>query len=230
MENEHEHTHTNGHAAPPPPPPGPATPNAEQFSAFGKSLFGGGPAPEWLKWALGAAALGAALGVLYGGSPAEGVPVATATGPSPTPTSGPRVVERKMSARQRAREYPLGFFQSGIRAEAGAIDVISRPQINFLGNRLIIPSDIAPFFSLIDVKVGNRSQLANSTALPARVFQEDSSGVVLSLDPAVAAQDIALVVENITSDAQTFMAALIGTAAQPCEVCGGYGRTLESDA
>ena len=72
----------------------------------------------------------------------------------------------------------------------------------------------ASSFSLIDVKVGNRSQLANSTAVPAQTFTEVSVGVRLALDTATVAMDIALVVENITSDNQTFQAALIGTAAQ----------------
>jgi hypothetical protein len=131
-------------------------------------------------------------GVAYGGAPA--------------------VVERPL---RDIREYPLGFFQSGIGVCTGAIDVISRPQIVFRGERLVVPSvTVAPNFSLIDIKVGNRSQLANSTSLPAQTFQENAVGVRLALDTATVAMDIALVVENITSDNQTFMAALIGTAAQ----------------
>ena len=131
-------------------------------------------------------------GVAYGGAPA--------------------VVERPL---RDIREYPLGFFQSGIGVCTGAIDVVSRPQIVFRGERLVIPSGLtAASFSLIDVKVGNRSQLANSTAVPAQTFTETAVGVRLALDTATVAMDIALVVENITSDNQTFQAALIGTAAQ----------------
>jgi hypothetical protein len=87
-------------------------------------------------------------------------------------------------ARDR-REYPLGFFQSG-----------------------------AECFSVIDIKVGNRSQLANSTALPGYLFTKGGTHVKVALDVATVAMDIALVVENITSSNQTFMAALVGTAAQ----------------
>ena len=131
-------------------------------------------------------------GVAYGGAPA--------------------VVERPL---RDIREYPLGFFQSGIGVCTGAIDVVSRPQLVFRGERLVIPSGlVASSFSLIDVKVGNRSQLANSTAVPAQTFTETAVGVRLALDTAVVAMDIALVVENITSDNQTFQAALIGTTAQ----------------
>ena len=100
------------------------------------------------------------------------------------------------------------------RGGVGAVDVISRPQIVFKGERLVVPSNIAADFAIIDVKVGNRSQLANSTALPAQVFCETAIGVRLALDVAVVAQDIALVVENVSDHDETFMAALIGTAVQ----------------
>ena len=123
----------------------------------------------------------------------------------------PVLVERPL---RDIREYPLGFFQSGIGVCVGAVDVVSRPQIVFRGERLVVPTGTASLFSLIDVKVGNRSQLANSTALPAQVFTETAVGVRLALDTAVVAQDIAITVENISSDNATFMAALIGTAAQ----------------
>jgi len=123
----------------------------------------------------------------------------------------PVLVERPL---RDIREYPLGFFQSGIGVCVGAVDVISRPQIVFRGERLVVPTGTADLFSLIDVKVGNRSQLANSTALPAQVFAENAVGVRLALDTATVAQDIAITVENISSDNATFMAALIGTAAQ----------------
>jgi hypothetical protein len=125
----------------------------------------------------------------------------------------PRVVERPL---RDMREFPLGFFQSGIGVGVGTIEVISRPQIVFRGERLVIPSTaVAPFFSLIDVKIGNRSQLVNSTALPAQVFTETAVGIRLSLDTATVAQDISLAVQNIDPvTAHTFQAALIGTAAQ----------------
>lgn len=106
----------------------------------------------------------------------------------------------------------LGFFQSGIGPRTGAIDVTSRTEIKFHGERLVVPSNLAEFFDLIDVKVANRSQLANSTAVPAEMFGETEEGVYVGLDWAKIGQTIALVVENITSDHQTFQAALIGTA------------------
>jgi len=158
---------------------------------WGQGVFLPGPAPIYGPPPFFAAPPGG--GIAYGGAPA--------------------VVERPL---RDMREFPLGFFQSGISMIMGAIDVISRPQIVFRGERLVVPSSIAADFALIDIKVGNRSQLANSTALPAQVFQENAVGVRLALDTAVVAQDIALIVENVSASgsAETFIAALIGTAAQ----------------
>jgi hypothetical protein len=177
-----------GQALPPPPPAPPPhlAPHVHQHMAHPHHpMFGRGGPPVVFSGYPGG-------GVAYGGAPA--------------------VVERPL---RDIREYPLGFFQSGIGVCTGAIDVISRPQIVFRGERLVIPSGhTASSFSLIDVKVGNRSQLANSTAVPAQTFTETAVGVRLALDTATVAMDIALVVENITSDNQTFQAALIGTAAQ----------------
>jgi hypothetical protein len=175
------------HLATVPRPPHPGHPFWGWGNAplYGPALYGPGPGPYF------AAPPGG--GIAYGGAPA--------------------VVERPL---RDMREFPLGFFQSGILPVMGAIDVVSRPQIVFRGERLVVPSSIASFFALIDIKVGNRSQLANSTALPAQTFAENAVGVRLALDTAVVAQDIALVVENVdpAESAETFIAALIGTAAQ----------------
>jgi len=216
---DHEHTQTNGHAAAAP-LPGPPI-DFDQIAALGKKLFsGGGRMPEWVRWALVAGCVGGAVAVLLDKLPSS-EPFGLGLDPQPLMPTPPRTVVR---TRRDQREFPLGFFQSGIGVNIGAIDVVSRPQIHFLGERLLIPSNIAPFFSLIDIKVGNRSQLSNSTALPAQVFAENQVGVRLQLSPATVAQDIALVVENISMDKQTFMATLIGTEAQRCDVCGGNGR------
>jgi len=137
---------------------------------------------------------------------------------------GQKPLSRK-EARRQIRVYKKQLFKyltgettkrpsPPIMPGVGAIDIVSRPQICFRGERLVIPSTIAQHFSIIDIKVGNRSQLANSTALPAMTFCENAIGVRLALDTAVVAQDIALVVENDSRDEQTFTAALIGTAIQ----------------
>jgi hypothetical protein len=205
--------YATGQALPPPPPPAPP-PHMAAPPPAAPHMHGHHPHPM-----AGPHHPGVHLAHPYhpmfgwrGGPGAQPVVFAGYPGGGVAYGGAPAVVERPL---RDIREYPLGFFQSGIGVCTGAIDVISRPQIVFRGERLVIPSGLtAASFSLIDVKVGNRSQLANSTAVPAQTFTETAVGVRLALDTATVAMDIALVVENITSDNQTFQAALIGTAAQ----------------
>ena len=159
-----------------------------------------------------------------GQAPGQMVPLSQAlatTGPAPAAppySGGPgvaygstvQVVDRPLTD---IREFPLGFGPTSFPAGTEA-SVISRPQVVFRGERLVVPSTVAPFFSIIDIKVGNRSQLVNSVALPAQMFIETAVGIRLSFDTAAVAQDVALIVANGTATATTFQAAIVGTAAQ----------------
>jgi len=229
-------------AAPPEPQPAAFPIDLNRLLPIGKAFLSDflreGKTPEWAKWALGAAVVGAVVGFAVGGR--DEAPEATAFPPPPFPSAPfpppgpftrsadvrPSPVRREVEGApferyfKKIREYPLVFFQSGIGPLTGAIDVTSRPQVPFDGDRLIIPESYAPHFAVIDIKVGNRSQLANSTAIPAMSFVPTVRSIRFALDRATVAQDISIVVENITGDAQTFMATLIGTAMEPCDVCG----------
>lgn len=114
----------------------------------------------------------------------------------------------------KAREFPLGF-ESPTTVLAGATATItSRPQIPFRGERLIVPSDIAGSFSILDLRVGKNSQFTSSGAVPARTFQENAVGIRLQLDTAQISQDVTLSVQNVGGAPQTFRAALIGSAVE----------------
>lgn len=141
--------------------------------------------------------------------PAPAMP-AYSGGPGTAYGSAAQVVERPLTD---MREFPLGFLQVGFPGTTEA-PVISRPQVVFRGERLVIPTGTAAFFNIIDIKVGNRSQLTNSTALPAQAFIETAVGMRLSMDTAAVAQDVAIVVNNFNAFATTFQAMIIGTAAQ----------------
>jgi hypothetical protein len=107
---------------------------------------------------------------------------------------------------------PVTFTGTDTAPGVGARSVISRSQLRgFRGERLVIPADIAMNFSVRDIKVGNRSQLGSSVAIPAETFAEPAVDVRLSLDTAITAMDIALVVTNLTSAVLPFRGTLIGT-------------------
>jgi hypothetical protein len=195
--------------------------DVRQALSLAEGLMGEGPLPEWMKVALGAAAVAGTLGAVVSMLGSGRKPRLT-TAPPPQPQVTDRV-QRLMTGKD-GREYPIGFIQPNIPPQTGAIDVVSRPQLPFLGERLVIPLRVARRFSVIDIRVGNRSQLANSTAIPATAFTPTAKVMRIALDVAEVAQDIALVVENETNKNQTFQAVLIGTGAKVCDACGGYGR------
>jgi hypothetical protein len=157
---------------------------------------------------------------------------ATAMGlatPAPQPSSGggpgvayggqPVIQERQM---RDTRALALGFYQTNI-AVGQQFNVISRPQVLFRGERLVIPDSPAypgqsgatqaDSFLILDLKIGNRSQLVEATSLPARAFAENAVGVRLSLDTASIAQDVVVAVQNVDVAPATFRAVLFGTSA-----------------
>lgn len=121
----------------------------------------------------------------------------------------------KSKAPQKGREYPLGFFFAAIPG-AATVDVISRPQTIFRGERLVIPAAIGAAFNVVDVRVGNVSQLPANQEIPGAVFAETSFGVRLRLDTCQVAMDIVLRVRNITVPPvpADFSAAIIGASVQ----------------
>ncbi len=110
------------------------------------------------------------------------------------------------------RELSLGFREPSVPA-GQMCNVTARPQIVFYGERLVIPGPpdgCAEHFSVLDIKVGNRSQLVESTSVPAMIWVETAPGVPLKLDPAFIAQDIIISVNNDTREPRKFTAILFG--------------------
>jgi len=225
---------------PPPqqPPPGGGGDLVDMLTKTVLPLLVGssGRAPKWLPMVLGGACAGAGLAyVLFRDSdqprstprgltaqPVTSVPRSTPyppgmrrPSPYPLPTMGVSVVRGR-------GEMPLGFVYEAVPGKRGGskkaasnvasnvVDVTSRPQSTFHGERLVVPSGIANFFEIRDIRVGRRSQLASAEALPAAAFSENAETVQLVLEVALVGQDVTLVVENITARPHRFTAALVG--------------------
>jgi hypothetical protein len=126
----------------------------------------------------------------------------------------PRVVATATRRADRQREYPLGF-DSVVDVPAGAVVTIAaRPQVVFRGERLIVPSNIAPSFLIQNIVVGKDSQQVAPGAVPAIAFSEVGVGVRLKLDTSQPGIDISLVVQNVSAVPVRFSAALIGTVVE----------------
>jgi hypothetical protein len=120
---------------------------------------------------------------------------------------GSKVLESKRPTHSRVQS--MGLSLAAVQPGA-TVDIIARPQEIFRGRRLVIPSTIAQFFMVEDVKVGRTSQFVSSGRQPALVFSELSTGDNLSLKTCSPGMDIVLKVTNISEEEINFDSALIG--------------------
>lgn len=114
----------------------------------------------------------------------------------------------------------VGFF-SGFPGPAAAVaaatqaTIITQPQTWFKPMRLVIPGSIAPFFTVDNIIIGNKSQFPSAAPLPAETFIPEAEAVVLDLatvDPAI---NLTLVVTNTSGVPQMFRATFVGKQVQP---------------
>lgn len=152
-----------------------------------------------------------------------------------------------LRAREAQSARRLGLGLSGVveflTPPSPGTDIVASPQVPFRGERVTIPSTMgvaaAPLgtfapgvdltvkaadFLILDIVVGNGSQLVASGGIPGAVFAEDAYGVALNVDGARVAQNVvirvsyvgALSTAMLTSGTGPivvpFRAAIIGTA------------------
>ncbi len=152
-----------------------------------------------------------------------------APAPSPPPPDTPQgaTVDRPL---RDIRDYPVAFHREDIGPGTGPVSVISRPRFVFRSARLVMPVKVASAFRLIAIRVGKTWQRASidvdlrdavaqlTSSLPYRApsgpsYALNAINVWMPMDVALASQNIEMLVENITSEKQTFMACLFGVAA-----------------
>lgn len=116
----------------------------------------------------------------------------------------------KQQGRDDVYEQPLPIppteFQPG-----QALDIELRPQRLFRSERLVVDSTIAPFFRILDLKIGQQTQFVASGALPATIFSEVAVGVRLKGDTANLGNTIIVSAQNISSAIRVFGGAILGT-------------------
>jgi hypothetical protein len=72
------------------------------------------------------------------------------------------------------------------------VDLPTRPQLPFRPERLFVQSDMAGNFEIVDIIIGDRSQVAQATPMSARIAAETSFGFDLHRDTAMVAMDVVL--------------------------------------
>lgn len=112
----------------------------------------------------------------------------------------------------KPRYLIMGFGRTAVAALAAGILLTQRPQKIFRPEKLVWPNDTAGAFSITDVRVGTNSQFVTNAGVPARMFAEDATEVLLGLDTAQTSQDVTLVVTNNSGAIVTAEPALLGPA------------------
>jgi hypothetical protein len=90
-----------------------------------------------------------------------------------------------------------------------------QPQWVFRIARLVAPSNIAQDFALLDLRVGQVSQLVTVGQIPMLVLSEVAINVFIHCDTAMVGNLISLDVVNISAVAGTFRGALLGVYTKP---------------
>jgi hypothetical protein len=97
---------------------------------------------------------------------------------------------------------------------AGASRTFSvQPQIPFKPDRFFASSAFAGNFAITDIKVGQQSMFAASSAVPAQMFAENSVDSPVNFDTAQISQQLIVQVVNISAAASRFLGSFRGFSA-----------------
>lgn len=132
-------------------------------------------------------------------------------GPSPFAGYNPTVFNIQENAVSAARRVTLGFTELAIPAGANRT-VTALPQLLFRPDRLIIGSDIAAWFTIQGLIIGNRPQQVAAGSSHGLVWAENGVGTGILCDTAEPGIQVQLLVTNISAAARDFRAALFGAA------------------
>lgn len=124
----------------------------------------------------------------------------------------PRAVALLQRPNDKRREFAIGFEPTPATAAGASASTRARPQILFRPERLIVASQVAPYFTIDNIIVGKDSQMVSADPVPATAFSEVAVGVRLSLKTAVIGNDITIQFTNTDTQDRTFRATIIGTA------------------
>jgi hypothetical protein len=125
----------------------------------------------------------------------------------------PNAVVVRERAEDTRRVYHMGF-DSGVDTAAGlAGTATQQPQVTIRPERLVVPSFLAPFFTVDNIIVGKDSQSAvGANPVPASTYSEVAVGVRLNLKTANLGHLVTLAFTNVDTDPHRFRATMIGTA------------------
>lgn len=131
-----------------------------------------------------------------------------------------RAIDPRAKMLRRADKYihrlqTIGATTSVAVPAGGAFTITIQPQRPFKTKRWMVTSDIAFFFDVDDVKVGQVSQFAASSITPAASFTEQALGAAIDWDTADIGNLIVITGTNIDTVPHAFRSNLFGTSLVP---------------
>lgn len=145
-----------------------------------------------------------------GGFARRGAPVArrAVVAQSPVPRHGTLLRDQEPS---KDGQLVLPMSSSGTIAAVTAATITARPQVKaFRPQRIVVGNSIAAFFTISDIKVGNKSQFVQAGTIPAEAFVQGAFGVAMRQDTVQTAQDYVFQVNNIDAMARSFLCVVFG--------------------
>lgn len=123
--------------------------------------------------------------------------LAMGAAPARRPLPGRRVATAQARLGLWKRHYlPLNL-TSGTTVAAGATGTLqNNPQRLFKPSRLVIPSDVAGLFSVLNLFIGVKPQLVATGGMPARLFSEQSFDTDFEGDTAQISQAVSVQITN----------------------------------
>lgn len=124
-------------------------------------------------------------------------------------------------------EVSVGIGSMGIEIGPGAeAQMTWRPQVRpFLPSCLVVPDETAPHFDLLDVKVGNRSQLLSGSPIPCSMLRAGVP-VPIRFEVCWTAQDLVLSVLNRSDRPREFIALACGREGDGADAWGPSRSSL----
>lgn len=152
---------------------------------------------------------------IVGAAPTTQRRAAAAGNPQARAIAMKHAIAVRQQALSKRRRFPLGFVPTAVAGGGATTAVIpAAPQNLFRAERVTIPSDIAFDFGVIDIKVGNSSQLVSGGEVPGAIFTEVAIDNEVTFDTAEVGNQITITVRNTNAGALTFRGALMGTIAK----------------
>jgi hypothetical protein len=121
------------------------------------------------------------------------------------------VFSKKWASRDDSTpKYVLGFWPLYIEPKQEAY-LTQSVQLAFRPEYFLIPSTIAEFFQIMDIKIGPYSQFVASSEVPATTFSENAPINRLKMDPCPISGKITINVRNTDDRPHVFTAVIVGS-------------------